>query len=207
MKHQVRRTRGTAPLCLLLALPACGDDDGGPSPVDSCEIGYLGEQGADIELEVLALGVSARSNPIGDGDPIDIITPPQGGRVVFVGVRARNLSACGVQLKGIIRDPETKRTMFDRRTINLKRAPDGWGTSVDSDISTFSNIGVCPNQWSARDVVDQDYEIEVQLMDKKGRSAAKSVMVRPACNEQEPELAAECRCICQPMRELGEACQ
>jgi hypothetical protein len=213
MTHYTRRGRSgssrvrgaLALLPLALAAPACGGDDDAPTPPEPvCEIDYLGEEGADIELEVIALEVSSKSRPIGEGDRVDITTPPQGGRVLFVGARARNLSACGVKLKGVLRDPESMRVMYESRTINLQRAEGGWGASVDSDISTFTNIAVCPNQWSSRDVFDQDYELEVQLKDKLDRSATKSFMVRPACSE--PELEAECRCLCKNGYKLGEAC-
>lgn len=200
------RRAGLALVALLLAAPACGDDGEPPPPVeDACALGYLGEEGADLQMEVIALGSSGAARPVSDGDGVDIVMPPQGGRVIFLGVRATNLSACAVQLSGSLRDTETGRVMSESRTVNLKPAGDGWGASVDADISTFANVGVCPNNWSGRNLFDEDYEIVVQVKDREGRTAKQVRQVRPACNE--PEFEVECRCICKHGYILGEACE
>lgn len=198
------RRAGLALAALLLAAPACGDD-GEPPVEDACALGYLGEEGADIQMEVIALDSSDAARPVSDGDGIDIIMPPQGGRVIFLGVRATNLSACAAQLTGSLRDTESGRVMSESRTINLKPTGDGWGASVDADISTFANVGVCPNNWSGRNIFDEEYEIIVQVKDRKGRMAEQVRRVRPACNE--PEFEVECRCICKHGYILGEACE
>ncbi|WP_437334048.1 hypothetical protein [Sorangium sp. So ce394] len=192
---------------LLLVAPACGDDGEPPPPVveEMCKLGTLGEEGAPIQIDVIALDSSGVSRPVSDGDAVDIVMPPQGGRVLFLGVRATNLGACGVQLSGALRDPGSGRVMSESRTVNLKPTGDGWGASVDVDISTFANVGVCPNNWSSRDIFDQDYEIVVQVKDREGRTASHTTQVRPACNE--PELEVECRCICKHGYILGEACE
>ncbi|WP_437674046.1 hypothetical protein [Sorangium sp. So ce131] len=196
--------RCAASVALLFAAPACADDGEDP-PEDMCKLGYLGEPGAEIQMEVVALDSSEVSRPVSDGDVVDIVMPPQGGRVIFLGARATNLSACGVQLSGTIRDTGSGRIMSESRTVNLRPTGDGWGASVDADISTFANVGVCNNNWSSRDVFDQDYEIEVTVKDREGRVAKQTRQVRPACNE--PELEVECRCICKHGYILGERCE
>lgn len=192
----------------LLALsPACVTEEERP-PEDEpvgCKLGYLGEEGQELQMDVIALDARATSHPVKDGDTIDIIMPPQGGRVLFLGVRATNLSACGVQLSGTLRDPESGRVMSETRTINLAPTGDGWGQSEDIDISTFANVGVCPNNWAARDIFDQDYEIVVQVKDREGRMAKQARKVRPVCGEK--DIEAECRCICKHGYVLGEACE
>jgi hypothetical protein len=90
--------------------------------------------------------------------------------------------------------------------MNLDPSSDGFGTSVDTNIATFANIPVCPNQWSSRDLFDQDYELEMVLKDWKGRAARRTFTVKPVCNESEPGLSAECRCICRHGYILGEKC-
>lgn len=195
------RLAGPALIALLLAAPACGDEP----PPDPCKLGYLGEEGADIQLEVIALDSSDVARPVSDGDEVDIIMPPQGGRVIFLGARATNLSACGVKLSGSLRDTGSGRVMVESRTVNLRPTGDGWGASVDADISTFANVGVCPNNWSGRNIFDEDHEIVVQVTDRDGRMAEQVRQVRPACNE--PELEVECRCVCKHGYILGEACE
>ncbi|KYF82149.1 hypothetical protein BE11_25680 [Sorangium cellulosum] len=200
-RSRAPRLAGPAFAALLLAAPACGDDE---PPPDACKLGYLGEEGADIQMEVIALDSSDVARPVSDGDGVDIIMPPQGGRVIFLGVRATNLSACGVKLSGSLRDTESGRVMSESRTVNLRPTGDGWGASVDADISTFANVGVCPNNWSGRNMFDEDYEIVVQVTDRDGRKVEQVRQVRPACNE--PEFEVECRCICKHGYILGEAC-
>jgi hypothetical protein len=185
-----------------IALTGCSDDEPPPEP-DVCKL-FLGDPELKPEIEIRALTIGPGSVPLADGDGIDIITPPQGGRVVFAGARAKNLCAKGVQLSGSLRDPPTGQIRFEGRTINLDPGDDGWGSSVDEDISTFTNIPVCPNQWSSRDIFDQDYELTLSVKDRDGLTATRTVTVRPACAE--PALSGECRCICKAGYVLGEPC-
>lgn len=201
----VSRSMGLALGALLSVMPACDAEEPPPEEPIGCKLGYLGEEGAELQAEIIALDAQATSHPVEDGDTIDIVMPPQGGRVLFLGVRATNLSACGVQLSGTLRDPESGRIMSESRTINLAPADDGWGESDDLDISTFANVGVCPNNWSSKDIFDQEYEILVQVKDREGRMAMRSRKIRPACREAGVE--AECRCICKHGYVLGEACE
>lgn len=188
-----------------IALMGCSEDDNNEPPpdLDVCKH-FLGDPELEPEIELRALAVGAGSVPLADGGGIDIITPPQGGRVVFAGVRATNLCAQGVQLAGSFRDPPTGQIRYESRTLNLKPGDDGWGSSVDEDISTFANIPVCPNQWSSRDIFDQDYELTLSVEDRDGQTATRTITVRPTCAE--PDLDVECRCFCKAGYVLGEAC-
>lgn len=202
------RLAAWAAAALLPSFLGCSDDVGPETepPKNTCPFEHLGDEGADIQMEIFALDASYVSRPIQEGSTIDILFPPQGGRVLFVGVRATNLSPCGVQLRGALRDLESGRVMLDERTLNLEPAGDGWGKSKDSNIASFSNVPVCMNQWSERDIFDQDYELDVRLMDRKGRTAEAKTLVRPVCGEP-GELEIECRCICKAGYQLGENCQ
>ena len=207
MTHRALRLRSLAArlataLAAAVALTGCPDDEPPPEP-DVCQL-FLGDPELAPELEIRALPIGAPSVPVADGDTVDITMPPQGGRVVFTGVRATNLCAKGVQLTGSLRDTATGRLMADGRTINLEPGDDGWGSSTDADISTFSNVPVCPNQWSSRDIFDQDYELTLHVVDRDGLTATRTATVRPVCAE--PDLEVECRCICKQGYVLGEAC-
>lgn len=197
-----------APLLLLL-LPGCPDDDGGTGGTGGtgpgCTLQPLGDVSAPIEMEVIALDPTYASQPVADGGVVHNLFPPQGGRVVFAGVRATNIDPCGVQLSGGIRDLQSQQVRFDYRTINLQPQADGWGASAESDIASFANIPTCPNQWSARDVFDQDYDLIVEITERSGRKASKTLRVRPVC--QEPGFEAECTCICKAGYVLGEVCE
>ncbi|NUQ73991.1 MAG: hypothetical protein HUU21_10580 [Polyangiaceae bacterium] len=178
--------------------------DAGPDSSSGCSLGFLGDPALDPEIELISLGAEGVSAPIADGSSVALIFPPQGGRVIFAGVRATNVSACGVTLGGSLRDPQNGKICFDERTVNLQPLGDGWGASVDSNISTFSNIPVCPNQWSMSDAFGSEFDLTVKLRDKEGRTAEKTVRVVPACAE--PENEAQCLCICKQGYVLGEMC-
>jgi hypothetical protein len=190
---------------LLLATATCGPDDPPVTPPDppTCTTGFIGEQGKDPELELTILGVDDTSTPVNAGDPVPIIKPPQGGRVIFVGARARNIDACGVKLTGSLRY-DAMAVRIDSRTVNLKPTDDGWVTSVDSDISTFANVPVCHNQWTPVDIFGNEFDLSLTIVDKTGRTVKQTVSITPTCAE--PENLAECECICKGGYMLGEMC-
>jgi hypothetical protein len=130
--------------------------------------------------------------------------PPQGGRVMFIGVRATNIGPCGVELTGTLRDLSSGQVRIDSRKTHLAPTGDGWGTSVDTDISTFAMIPTCPNQWASTDVYGNTFELELSVLDKDGRTATKKLNVVPTCGE--PADLAECQCQCKKGYTLGQAC-
>ncbi len=170
-----------------------------------CTLPFLGDEAADPVVELVALGADETSFDLADGAEIPLILPPQGGRVIFAGVRATNIDACGVKLAGAVRDLQNAQVRIDTRTINLEPTGDGWGRSVDANISTFANVPMCPNQWAASDVFDHPFELEVTLTDRDHvRKATRTVEITPKCAQ--PENAAECLCICKKGYVLGEPC-
>lgn len=214
-----------APAALLLAGCPGGDDaaprgDAGPdtavvdAPVSVCDAGFLGDPGKDPILELRALRIDGSDVPLNDGDDLAVIFPPQGGRVAFVGVRAINLDACGIQITGALRDTTTAQIRADGRTLNLDREPDGWGTSGHGTtakieesalIGNYSNIPLCPNQWASTNIYDETFELEVLLQDRGKRQVSKKIKVTPRCSEPGAKEVA-CRCLCKKDYVLGEAC-
>ena len=211
-----------APAGMLGGCPAGGDGgpvDAGPevsttdAPTD-CPAGFLGDPSKEPEIELRALTADGTDVPLVDGDNLAVIFPPQGGRVAFVGVRANNIDACGVQVTGALRDIATAQIRIDGRTLNLDREPDGWGTSghgtatkfEDSAlIGNYSNIPLCPNQWAAVDVFDQTFELEVLVQDRRKKKVSKKIKVTPRCAEPGAKEIA-CRCLCKKNYVLGESC-
>ena len=202
-------------------------DDAGPAPVDAgaeaatdgpigsvCSTGYLGDPSADPIVELRALRADGSDVPLNDGDDLAVIFPPQGGRVAFVGVRALNFDGCGMQIVGALRDPATRQVRLDGRTVNLRRQPDGWGVTgrgtstniADSaEIGDYSNIPLCPNQWAARDLYDQSFELEFVVTDRLKKSVTKKINVVPRCAEP-GDKEVSCRCLCRNGYVLGERC-
>ena len=188
--------------CGLPSLPV-PEEDAGPKP-SPCKLGFLGDPSLEPELEIIALGPDYTSTRVDDGGTIALMLPPQGGRVIFVGVRARNVDACAARLTGALRDPATQKIMVDARTVNLKDRGDGYAASTDSDISTFSNVPICPNQWSSQSAFGIEYQLEMSLQERDGRTTQKSLRVTLDCAE--PENEAQCKCICKEGYVLGEQC-
>jgi len=207
-----RAARAAALLAAILLAPlafaGCPDPEPPPPPptsdAGSCPLGYLGDPEADPQIEITALAPDYTSQPVAEGDTVSILFPPQGGRVIFAGVRATNVNPCAVEITGALRDTCSNHVRFDIRTVNLTPQGDGWGASLETDIASFANIPVCHNQWSDRDVFDKDYELTVAILDRQGKKAEKTILVRPLCDE--PGYEQECLCICKQGYVLGEAC-
>jgi hypothetical protein len=210
---------GTALLAfagLALSLTGCPNEtteppaDGGSDGPLGCKLAYVGDEKADIELEVVTLDPAYKAQPFAAGGDASILQPPQGGRVIFVGVRAKNLDPCAVKLAGAVRDPATMETRLDTRTINLDVGADGWAESDETDISTFSNVPVCSNTWASTDVFDQTFKLIVSVTDRAGKKATAQLDVVPRCDEKKIEngvdVQKDCLCICKQGYITGEPC-
>ncbi len=190
-----------------LALAACSashaTSDAGP-PEE-----FLGDGGAP-DFDFLVLQADDTVTPLADGGSVPLIMPPQGGRVIFAGVRATNVDGAALQLTGALRDLKTRQVQFDSRTIELIPTGDGWGVSAtaqepaSSAIANFSNVPVCPNEWSSSDIFGNTYGLEVTIKDRRGRQLIKAIRVIPECGE--PMNLAECLCMCKAGYVLGETC-
>lgn len=212
------RTSARAIGCLGLSLaglalaPACDDaaDGEGASSTSTtggfgCKLPFVGDPAQPIGLSLVTRGPELVSKDLADGGMAPMILPPQGGRVVLVGVRATNIDPCGVELAGSIRDTATKQVRVDQRTTNLAPSADGTlAESVPEDISTYANIPTCPNQWASTDIQGNAFEVTVSVTDRQGRSASQTLNAVPFCAE--PENEAECLCKCQQGYMLGQAC-
>ena len=208
-----------------LVLAGCPNGDHGPVVVDAgpeaepdapsdCPAGFLGDPSKEIEIELRALKADGTDVPLREGDDLAIVFPPQGGRVAFVGVRARNLDGCGVQVTGALRDLGSRQIRVDGRTVNLRKEEDGWGTTGQGTttniedsaaIGDYSNIPVCPNQWADVDVFDQAFELEVLVQDRRKKKMTKMIEVTPRCAEPGAKETA-CRCLCKKGYVLGASC-
>jgi hypothetical protein len=150
----LRHALAAAAIPLTFTLAGCPNDPSPPSDagadarVDApgCMLAYVGDKAADIEMEVLILGTGSASSKVSEGSMVPLIFPPQGGEVIFAGVRAKNLDPCGVKITGALRDLDSNLVQVDARTVNLDDPGDGWARSTDSDIASFANISVVPEQ-------------------------------------------------------------
>jgi hypothetical protein len=155
-------------------------------------------------MTLTSRGADLTSSAIDEGSRVALMLPPQGGRVIFIGVKATNIGACGLTLTGYIRDTTNNQVRVDERTTNLHPTGDGWGQSDDADISTFANIPLCPNEWASTDADEKPFELTITLKDPAGNTSTKTMHVIPFCAE--PKYAAECLCTCKKGYVLGQAC-
>ena len=206
-----RRVLGTLLLALLLHACSTATDvpvlpaDAGTVVDPDCPIGFLGDPAKDPEIEIIALGADGKSSKVEDGSEVAMILPPDGGRIIYAGVRMTNLDPCNFKLSGTLRDPQSGALRVDTRTLwRVVEEGNGWGRSDDEDLSSFASVPVCPNQWSVTDLYSATYELTMTVTDRGGRTATKTAKVKPACAE--PDFEAHCLCICKAGHVLGETC-
>jgi len=199
-----------APFILVFIAPfalACSTSSGSSSQADAsvpaCALGFLGDPAKGVELKVVARD-GTMSTEIAAGARVPLILPPQGGRVIFIGVVATNISPCSIKLTGSFRDKTNQQVRVDARTVNLQPRGDGWGESTDGDIATFSNVPMCPNQWASTDIYENPFTLTITATDPSGRTGTKTFDVTPYCAE--PQYAAECACECKKGYMLGQTC-
>jgi hypothetical protein len=209
----VRALSSSCALCALTVMVVangCSSHPHADAGTEPCPAGFLGDPAGapDFDLQMLLADDSVAF--VQDGGSMPMLLPPQGGRVVFVGVRATNVDGCGLQLTGALRDLASGRVSVDSRTVNLTSTGDGWGVSgvsvgsISGAIGSFSNIPCCPNQWSSTDLFGHPYGLEVTIRDRRKRELTKKVEVTPECAQ--PANLEECLCICRAGYILGQAC-
>ena len=183
-----------------------GGSGGGGSSGTPCT--FVGTEGSPAEIEPLLMKADGSLVPIHDGDSIDILTPPQGGIVAFVGVRATNVSLCGIRVQGAIRDPGPDHLVqADLRSVTMRADGTGWAAPLPQDFSAVANIPLCHNVWSSRDLYGVPYGLEIELFDANRTSLAKKTLtVMPRCADADPRDLAECACICKQGYHLGDSC-
>jgi hypothetical protein len=178
-----------------LLLPAgCGTPDpGGPS----CPIGDLT---APAELEIVNLdGSDAVTQPQAMA-VVPLLPPPQGGWIVLLGARARNIDGCRVTLTtALVDNCDQQFLQVDKRPTHLDMGSDGWGTST---VTTFGNLPVCPSLTAKRDLHDVPYNIQVVVEDTGGQKASATLTVVPTC----PTGDAQCLCLCDRDYVVGSSC-
>jgi hypothetical protein len=193
--------RAVAALPLLWLCCACPED-----PVDPPKECFLGDPSADPEVTILLRQADGSMIAATEGSAAPLIKPPQLGKVIFVGARARNLDMCGLKVTASLRDECTHRLLsLEGRPVTL--TPDGEGWAIPGnplDIANFSNLPGCPAAAATRDVEGEPYLLRLKVEDRKGREAEAKLHVVPTCAE--PENEGECKCECDGHYVLGEPC-
>ena len=175
-------------VAMIVALAGCGDDD------PECVL--IGDSDQALEIELIYRAADGTSRPLMDGGSIDLITPPQGGKVVLPGIRARNVFACSVTLNASLRDPCNNRIIaLEQRPVNLVAAGDGWAVPAQpAELSDYANVPACPTAAASRDVDDEPFLLAVRFVDGRDRVAEREITITPICAEAVSEAACRCEC-------------
>ena len=188
-----------APALVLLA--ACGDD-----AAPDAAICVVGDLSAEPEIELVYRTADAEMVPLVDGAELPLQTPPQGGKVIFVGMRVKNVDLCGASLQGAVREPCTNRVLgIERRPIAWRIAEDGFAEPAQpQEISDYANVPLCPNAGAAEDVDGPELQLEMRFYPAGAAAIDRVIAITTTCADDElPQL---CRCECDADYELGVEC-
>jgi hypothetical protein len=165
---------------------------------------FVGSEDAEPEMIIIHQTVSGTIAVTMAEGTVPLIEPPQGGRVIFVAARARNLDGCPITVTSALRDPCTNRLVgYEARDVLMKPTGDGWiEPEFPDQLANYGNLAACPVAAATRAINGQRYVLEVRLTDVAGRSVEQHVPVTPVCAE--PEQLDECLCLCRAKYVLGE---
>jgi hypothetical protein len=140
-----------------------------------------------------------------DGDPAELTLPVQGGHILFVTARIKNLEKHGVILLGEVRNPDTGVAVArDEKRVDFSVAlADGYGEPDLADTSNAANIAVCPN-YLARDIVGLEWVVDLTLTDSRKVPVKLSHRVVPSCRQTDSAMRTGCLCECLGCFALGK---
>ncbi|MFO0722130.1 MAG: hypothetical protein U1E65_00015 [Myxococcota bacterium] len=172
-------------------------------PTNDC---FIGDPNAAPTIGVVYRSGDGTMHDLAAGGQVPLLLPPQGGKVIFVGVRAKNIDGCPVTISASIRDQCTQSLIaHEERPVTLESTGDGWLTpKIPDALENYSNLPACPRAALDRDVNNEPYQLEIKIEDKKGRTATTAITVVPVCNT--PDQQAQCECECAADYRQGASC-
>jgi len=183
--------------------------DGG---VDSSDPAKAGD-GSSGMLEIFPAQFTEERMPmrmLAAGDPVDLWNAPQGGHVVLLGAKVKNLMSDTANLKVRFRQPNGGIVVAEEgRTVKMVPVPDE-PELMQPDIrsrSQVSNVPLCPS-YGVSGIVDRPFDIEVSLTalyTDPAQTGTTTLRVVARCST--PDDEAFCRCECEPDYYLGKCGQ
>jgi hypothetical protein len=180
----MRACRSIVVAVLAAAVAACSDD----APA-VC----LGDCTQPLELAPTGLR-SGDLVALGTATEVDILPPDQGGFVIYVGVRARNVHERGASLSAALRSTTTTQVLaIEERPAMFVLGNDGWADPVAAT-QDQANLPVCGPVPGPMDFDAMTWRVELTLRDRDGRTAQASATINPRCAGFRRE---DCMCSCQ----------
>jgi len=136
---------------------------------------------------------------VAPGGPLDLVFPPQGGFVLFVGGRVHGLDDGNVQMRARMIDPASQAIVAENtRVLALKRdAADA--TSWIPDLRSYQNVPnvtMCPST-STTNLFDVPLTLEVTVTElTSGLVGTATVPSVPSCRQTDARQLALCKCEC-----------
>jgi hypothetical protein len=172
---------------------------------DATPCGTVGDLSEPVEMQVVYRTSDGVAAPLADGAELPLVNPPQGGKVLLVGVRVKNVDLCRSTIQVAMKDLVTGRVAgIERRPVVWRIAADGFAEpSQPQEISDFANVPVCPNANIAQDIDGNPWELEVRFYDKDDHATEQVLTVTPSCAEDlDPTY-----CMCECSMDFGTACE
>lgn len=204
MLHASKRTTTArlAACAVALSLCAAGCSSGGG--LANC---YIGDRAAPAEAVLVNRLPSGAVVDVTEGGAVGLEEPPQGGKTLFAGVRARNIG-CVLDLDTSLIDEATGMVVaFEGRPVVLKLSASGYGEPErPAELDNYANLPACPNgnQRIRHNLFGRSYRLQVMARDRFGKTVTVQRRVVPHCAE--PNKQAQCECECGACYVLGDAC-
>jgi hypothetical protein len=199
MMFQAIRARLAGSALAAALLIGCGG--GGSATPDAkealpCPIGDLS---APAEIQIVHLDENNAVIETQAMQTVPLIAPPQGGWIVLLGVRAKNIDCRPMLTTALVDTCDDQILSIDVRSTQLDVGADGWGVS---SLTSFGNLAVCPQLTAARDLTSVPYTMRVAIEDAAGQKAESSLTVVPTC----PDGTSRCACECNHDYVVGREC-
>jgi hypothetical protein len=190
-----------------------GDDAGVPDAgVTDNDVRFVGDSDLAPEGELIVYEASSsppRSYVHTEATPIKLQFGLQGGFMVLVAARVRNMDIGTLQITGTASDECFAPARAIGRTSNpmFAQEVDGWGVPDPvQGTASYLNLQLCPNLDSTRDADGHPYDLTVRVTDRARRTLELSTRFTATCAGADGPGQEACECQCDDQSTLGEEC-